>query len=136
MKYEAIGEVRYEDPDGGDWEGAQRRLQQEAAELGGDAVVVQAHERYPMGSQWTFGGGTDVSVTGSGEHQTVDVTHHPSTVVPVPGREVRGVVIKYVGTPYTRPVEHHEKFCPIGGERHPASASFCPTHGAVLKPLE
>ena len=45
VKYEVIGEVKYDGAPAARWSGAEKLLRVEAAKMGGDAIVIQEKER-------------------------------------------------------------------------------------------
>jgi len=108
--YEVIGEVEYNGAPLARWGGAWQKLRQEAAAIGGDAVVIQVRDTPYVGSLVqpgeitgntsgtlsanTYGSGTYAHTTGTYQDSS-NYQYTPPTVTPMYGKYVSGVVIKF-----------------------------------------
>jgi len=108
--YEVIGEVYYGGAPAASWTGAGKLLRQEAAKIGGDAVVVQQQDTPFVGSITTPGygsgstyGTTMGSYSGSSYVGTYSAhssyVYSPPTTTPLYGKRIVGIVIKLQSTP-------------------------------------
>lgn len=104
--YEVIGEVGGSGAPASSWTGMGKRLREEAAKMGGDALVMAGQDRPYVGtyhspgySQTTgsaygtadsYGGYTDVRVYGQSQ-----TTYYPGTSTAMYGKRIRAVVIKF-----------------------------------------
>lgn len=108
--YKVIGEVYYSGAPAASWTGAGKLLRQEAAKIGGDAVVVQQQDTPYVGSITTpgYGSGSTYGTTmgtysgssyvGSYSAQSSYV-YSPPTTTPLYGKRIVGIVIKFQSTP-------------------------------------
>jgi hypothetical protein len=108
--YEVIGEVYYSGAPAASWTGAGKLLREEAAKIGGDAVVVQQQDTPYAGTITTPGyvsgstRGTEMgsyfgsSYVGNYSAQSSYV-YSPPTATPLYGKRIVGIVIKFQSTP-------------------------------------
>jgi hypothetical protein len=106
QQYEVIGEVYYNGAPAASWTGAGKLLRQEAAKIGGDAVIVQQQDTPYVGSITTPGyingstyGTTMGSYSGSSYVGTYSAQsnyiYSPPTTTPLYGKQIIGIVIKF-----------------------------------------
>lgn len=107
--YEVIGEVYYSGAPAASWTGAGKLLRQEAAKIGGDAVVVQQQDTPYAGSITTPGyasGSTYGTAMGSYYGSSYVGTYSaqssyiytPPTTTPLYGKRIVGIVIRFQST--------------------------------------
>jgi len=107
--YKVIGEVYYSGAPAASWTGAGKLLRQEAAKIGGDAVVVQQQDTPYVGTITTPGyvsgstyGTTRGSYFGSsyvGNYSAQSsYVYSPPTATPLYGKRIVGIVIKFQST--------------------------------------
>jgi len=107
--YEVIGEVGGNGAPASSWSGMGKRMREYAAQIGGDAIVLQSQETPYTGTYNTpataattstaygsaYGSGNYVYGQAYGESQTV---YNPGVNIPMYGKSVRAVVIKFPGS--------------------------------------
>ena len=104
--YEIIGEVGGNGAPASSWRGMGKRIRQYAAQIGGDAIVIQSQETPYVGTYNTpttatttssaygsaYGSGNYIYGHAYGQSQT---TIYPGSSIPMYGKSVRAFVIKF-----------------------------------------
>jgi len=107
VPYEVIGEVGADGAPASSWSSIGRRMREYAAQIGGDAIVIQSQESPYVGSYNTpttatttssaygsaHGSGNYVYGQVHGQSQTVI---NPGSSIPMYGKSIRAIVIKFI----------------------------------------
>ena len=97
VAYKPIGEVEARGAPASKWDSLHRRLKEEAAKIGGDAIVIQEGKEF-SGIYTAPGSSTSTgSAYGSGGavYGSSQTTYYPGPSVPMMKKQIIGVVIKY-----------------------------------------
>lgn len=100
-KFTVLGEIKCSAAPASNWNSLYSRLKEEAAKLGGDAIIVNAGTQYggtyttlgtstTTGSASAYGLGNSVYVQGSSQ-----TTNYPGYSIPVYKKEINALVIKF-----------------------------------------
>ena len=99
VAYKPIGEVETKASPASKWSSLHRKLKEEAAKMGGDAIVIQEGKEFSgiytaPGSSTTTGSAYG---SGSAVYGSSQTTYYPGPSVPMMKKRIIGVVIKYTG---------------------------------------
>jgi len=95
--YQAIGEVQVKAAHASNWNSLYRRLKEEAAKMGGDAIILQEGEQFAGmlnsgGSATTTG---TAEIYGNSATFNANTEYGPTTSIALMKKRIFGVVIKY-----------------------------------------
>lgn len=95
--YQAIGEIEVKAAPASNWNSLHRRLKEEAAKMGGDAIIIQEGKEFA--GMYNSGGYTETTgnaqVYGNSASFNANTYYSPTTSVPMMKKRILGVVIKY-----------------------------------------
>ncbi len=95
--YQTIGEVEAKAAPASNWDSLHRRLKEEAAKMGGDAIIVQEGKEFA--GMYNSGGYASTTgnaqVYGNSATFNANTYYSPTTSMPMMKKRILGVVIKY-----------------------------------------